>query len=494
MNKSILISRVRLITVCVMLLPGIGSSRAQTVFHKTYEGGGSNDYGRSVQQTSDGGYIITGLATPVPALYLVKTNSLGDTLWTRKYGGAALAIGYSVQQCSDDGYIIAGSTSSDYCDDCSPTPPFDVYLIRTNAQGDSLWTRTYGGAGPEAGYSVQQCFDGGYIIGGTTWSFGAGNDDVYLIKTDSLGDTLWTHTYGGAGSEDGYSVRQTSDSGYIITGSTSSFGAGSWDVYLIKTNSLGDTLWTRSYGGTSSDYGRSVQLTSDGGYIVAGGESSFGAGPTDVYLIKTSSLGDTLWTRTFGGVGNEDGYSVQQSSDGGYIVAGGESSFGAGGMDLYLIKTNSLGDTLWTRTYGTAAFDDGYSVQQTSDGGYIVAGENSGDVYLVKTDANGIVTGVTDNSLREVPSEFLLKQNYPNPFNPSTTINYELPSESQVSLKVYNLFGQEVATLVDGKQEAGYKTVEWSPSTSSGQVPSGVYFYRLRAGNVIEIRKFVLVK
>src|SRR5437867_391901 len=201
----------------------------------------------------------------------------------------------------------------------------------------TVFQRTYGGSGDDYGNAVQQTSDGGYIIAGSTSSFGVGGD-VYLIKTNALGDTLWTRTYGSPFDDYGYSVQQTSDGGYIITGSTGSCGPGCSDVKLIKTNSLGDTLWTRTYGGSFADRGYSVQHASDGGYIIVRSTPTCGSSDVDVYLIKTNALGDTLWTRTYGGSGNDYGNSVQQTSDGGYIVGGYTLSFGAGSSDVYLIK------------------------------------------------------------------------------------------------------------------------------------------------------------
>ena len=216
-------------------------------------------------------------------------------------GGAADDWAYSVQQTADGGYIVAGYTNSFGAGD------YDFYLVKTNSQGDTLWTRTYGGSDDDWAYSVQQTADGGYIVAGYTYSFGAGDDDFYLVKTNSQGDTLWTRTYGGSGDDEAYSVQQTADGGYIVAGYTSSFGAGSGDFYLVKTNSQGDTLWTRTYGGSGYDGAYSVQQTADGGYIVAGYTGSFGAGSDDFYLVKTNSQGDTLWTRTYGGSSNDDG-------------------------------------------------------------------------------------------------------------------------------------------------------------------------------------------
>ena len=368
---------------------------------KTF-GGTGNDNGLSVQQTTDGGYITTGITESFGSgdndVYLIKTNNYGDTLWTKTFGGTDSDDGYSVQQTSDEGYIIAGHTES------FGYGSYDVYLIRTNNNGDTLWTKTFGGAEGDLGKFVQQTTDGGFIITGQTISFGNGLWDIYLIKTDNNGDTLWTKTFGGTDWEKGYSVQQTTDGGYIITGTTLSFGSGNDDVYLIKTDSYGDTLWTKTFGGTDSDEGRSVQQTSDGGYIITGWTGSFGNGSYDVYLIRTDNYGDTLWTKTIGGSGWDRGYSVQQTTDEGYIITGWTDSFGIGGPDLYLIKTDNNGDTLWTKTFGGTDYDIGMSVQKTSNGGYIITGHTysygmgGSDVYLIKTNGNGNTVSIIDIS------------------------------------------------------------------------------------------------
>jgi hypothetical protein len=381
--------------VCALCLAA--TAQAQTSWWRTY-GGTDYDCGRSVQQTADGGYIVVGATGSFGAgdydVYLIKTTPSGYTLWTRTYGGTDNDFGYSVQQTSDGGYIFAGLAAGKVS---------RVNLIKTDASGDTLWTRTCGGADGREGSSIQQTSDGGYIVTDGTGLLGQGSWDVYLVKTNASGDTLWTRIYGGMEHDLGRSVQQTADSGYVVAGYTWSFGAGSSDVYLMKTDASGDTLWARTYGGTGGDVGYSVQQTSDGGYIVAGVTASFGAGQYDVYLIKTDASGDTLWTRTYGGPDGDGGYSVQQISDGGYIIAGITESFGAGLCDVYLIKTDANGDTLWTRTYGGTSDDFGYSVRQSADGGYVIAGytasfgAGSYDVYLIKTDSLGSV-GVAEES------------------------------------------------------------------------------------------------
>ena len=411
------------------------------------------------------------------------TNALGDTLWTNTYGGSG---SWSVQQTSDRGFIITGSSFQ------------DVYLIKTDSIGNTLWTKNYGGGNIDEGRSVRQTSDGGYIIAGNTVSFGAGGWDVFLIKTDSLGDTLWTKTFGGTEDDWGWSTQQTSDGGYIIIGKTFSFGIGESDAYLIKTNSLGDTLWTRTYGGTSFDLGYSVQQTSDGGYIITGYTNSFGLGNGDIYLIKTDPLGNTLWTKTYGGASIDVGLSVHQTSDGGYVITGYTWSFGAGGVDVYLIKTDSLGDTLWTRSYGGTVHDYGWSVQQTSDGGYIIVGSTDSfgaggsDVYLIKTDENGLIVGIEEEGSKlEVQSlRVELLQNQPNPFHFRTTIHYQIPTTDYISLKIYDLTGRLVETLVDMSHNPGVYQVEWDGKDQT----SGIYFYRLSTGNTTLTKKMILLR
>jgi len=301
------------------------------------------------------------------------------------------------------------------------------------------WERNYGGANFDYGYSVQQTLDGGYIVAGYSDCYGNGTQ-VYLVKTNASGDTLWTRAYGGYLDDWGFSVKQTIDTGYIVAGYTTSFGNG-WQVYLIKTNSSGDTLWTKGYGGSGDENGYSVQQTLDGGYIVAGLTTSFG-NSAQVYLIKTDASGDTLWTRTYGDTLEDVGYSVQQTSDGGYIVVGYTYSFG--NLDqVYLIKTDASGDTLWTRTYGGITNDRGYYIEQTPDEGYIIAGYtnsfgNRDQVYLIKTDVNGNV-GVETNQEFEGPRV----QGFKVTSNPFTSFA-ALPGHEADRFSLYDISGRKV--------------------------------------------------
>ncbi len=459
-----------------------------TLWEKTY-GGTSFDRALSVQQTSDHGYIITGLTYSYGQgecdVFLVKTDANGNALWTKTYGGADEDVGFSVRQTPDNGYIIAGYTGSFGA-------TVDVYLIKTDENGDTIWTRTYlgPGGGEDVGQSVQLTRDGGYIIAGYCEQFSS--KYVYFLKTDAAGNRLWRGTCGATEDDYGFSVDTTSDGGYIIAGRTSSYGSGDEDVYLVKLNGSGNVVGFQTYGGTRGDRGYSVQQTSDGGYIIAGRTSSF-AEVADVYLIKTNRFLDTVWTRTYGGASVDEGYSVQQTSDGGYIVAGETYSFGAGAMDGYLIRTDPGGDTLWTKTYGGSGWDVCWSVQECHDNGYIVAGYTrsfghpDGDFYLIRTEP---YVGIWDESFPEVIPA--ISQTAPNPFSRRTTIRYSLAKETDVDLAVLDVTGRVVRTLVRAKQKAGVYKATWDVGgVPQKRLPKGVYFCRLNAGEFTATRKMV---
>jgi len=296
---------------------------------------GVNDYEKRYYQI---------VVVNVWGLHSDSNIEMGDSsplLFTRIFGGSDSDIGYSVQQTTDGGYIITGGTYSYGYGNEDNEINANVWLIKTGSTGNEEWNQTFGGSGVDQCHSVQQTTDGGFIITGRTSSYGT---DVWLIMTDSEGNEEWNQTFGGSDSDRGYSVQQTTDGGYIITGNTSSFGNGDNDVWLIKTDSQGNEEWNQTFGAGAGDRGYLVQQTDDGGYIITGYTSSFGNGDNDIWLIKTDSQGNEEWNRTFGGGNDDRGYSVQQTTDGGYIVTGYTRSFGNGGDDVWLIKTDSEGN------------------------------------------------------------------------------------------------------------------------------------------------------
>jgi hypothetical protein len=251
----------------------------------------------------------------------MKINANGSLKWRKTFGGEGNDYGLSVQQTSDGGYIIAGEA------DLSGVSRPDAYLIKTNADGLEEWSRTFGGSETDRAYCVQQTEDKGYILVGSTDSFGAGAQDVYLVKTDAKGKMIWEKTYGSPSNDEGYSVQQTLDGGYIITGRTFTQGNQGYDLYLLKTDATGNIEWEKTFGGNGWEAGKHLGLTSDGGYIISGWTNSFGSENYDAYLLRTDALGNQLWETTLGGTGDEEAHAVQQTRDQGYIIAGWSNSF-----------------------------------------------------------------------------------------------------------------------------------------------------------------------
>jgi hypothetical protein len=357
-----------LVVLAMTTVPRFLFAQPDTIWTKTY-GGTADDFGFSVVQTADGGYIVSGSTLSFGTggdVFLVRTSTNGDPVWTLNYGGSSYDEGLSVIQTVDGGFATVGFTYS------FGAGSQDVYLIRTDADGGVLGTRTYGGSSSDEGRSVIETADGGFAVAGNTYSFGAGLSDVYLIRTDANGDTLWTRTYGGSSYDKCYSAVQTGDGGFVMAGYTKSTGAGEEDVYLIRTDANGSLLWSQTYGGSEKDIGHSVAKVTGGGFIIAGYTYSYGAGGADVYLIRTNANGTPLWTQTYGSNVNDHGFSVAQTSDSSFVIAG--NTIGAGGYDIYLIGTDTSGDTLWTQTFGRSSSEEGHSVARTADGGFIVGG------------------------------------------------------------------------------------------------------------------------
>ncbi len=321
------------------------------------------------------------------ALLVAAGAQSPDTVWARTYGGTLNEIAYGLCPALGGGYVIVGLTES------GSSGPQDAYLVRISESGDTVWTQRYGGTSYDAFHGIKQTSDGNYITVGYTSSYGSGGKDIWLAKLTPAGDTLWTRTYGRNLHDCAYTVCETPDHGFIFTGYTD--GPSGWikgDLWIVKTDSCGDTLWTRRYGGSGEDLGITVD-TAAGGYIVSGNTMSFGAGGKDAWLLRIDPDGDTLWSRIYGGVQEDVGYGVCRTPDGGFVVTGyvnGSGAWTAG--DLWIFRTDANGDTLWSRIYGTAGEDDSWSVMAVPAGGYVAAarkGVSNGNLWVVRFNESG---------------------------------------------------------------------------------------------------------
>jgi hypothetical protein len=343
---------------------------------------GTYHSGNDVRQTVDGGFIITGTTSLwgvrqignyivhflISYIYLVRTDKLGNLVWQKTYQYSEYEDACSSLQTADGGFLVVGTLN------------LDVYLMKIDNGGNFLWQKTYGGDKFDQGTCLEETFDGGYIIAGNSSSFGNTGVDFYLIKIDASGNLLWQKTYGGAGDDYARSVQQTMDGGFIVAGDTDSSGSGETDFYLIKTDSAGNLLWQKTFGVNSYDYGRSVQPTYDGGYVLAGEISSKGSTDSSIYLIKTDGLGNFLWQKLFGATGSNGANAVIQTLDGGLLIAGYENAIGKS-----LIRMDRLGNIRWQTQSGSTIGSGSFrSVRQTYDRGFIVTGDDGSSISLVK--------------------------------------------------------------------------------------------------------------
>lgn len=407
MNGYLKISLILMTLICATMM-----ARAQapdSLWTRTY-GGDRFDEAECVQETSDGGFILGGSSQTYGVnftedFWILKTDSDGDSVWSYINGGNRLDRCYAVIQTSDGGYAALGFTES------GGLGLADVWLIKLDAAGVPLWNALYGGSGIDIGYSIVETADHGFAIAGRSTTYSNGDADFLFIRTDSVGTTQWIQHYGGALFDLCWSITTTSDGGFALAGRTQSYGSGNEDFWLVKTNANGDSLWSKTYGGAGLDRGYSVSECFDGGYALAGHTFSFGAGLSDFWFVKTNATGDSLWSRSIGTASSDPGYFMRQTTDGGFVLAG--VSFGGGAAaDLWAVKLSATGDSVWSKRLGGAANDASYWVEQTADGGFILtggtasSGAGNSDFYLVRlgpevfTPANVVIQPFGGTDLR----------------------------------------------------------------------------------------------
>jgi hypothetical protein len=493
-------------------------SYAQVTFQKTIGTNLGYDYGNSVKQTYDGGFIISGsaltnLPSAIRCAYLIKTDFYGNLVWSKVFGCTIFYVTYGIDavQTHDGGYIMTAWGSS----------AGHLILAKTNNAGDSLWCKYYKGMGPTRGYCVRQTPDHGYIVGGLTGDADTTFYSDFLMKMDSTGNILWSKSYGGAQSDQVNSLELTSDKGFILAGATNSFNAGSSDIYIVKTDSVGDTIWSRRYGGALVDYATSIIQCNDKGYVITGQTNSFGVGLFDVYLIKIDEWGNLLWSKTYGGPGYDYGNCVKQTNDKGYIITG--ESYGLDGE--LLIKTDSMGNVSWSKVLVNTK---GLAVETVSDGGFLIAGSSQKpssdmEVLLLKTDSLGnsdcgeinvtlqttipatqmfltqtVVTSISsqvyhyptlysdwgkDTTLCtsigiKVMQVTALVNIFPNP----ATNNLTIETTQKATIEIINLQGQIIKTL---------QTTEDKTQVDVSALAGGVYIIKLNTVEGSVVRKFV---
>lgn len=453
-----------------------------TTFEKVYETI-VDQSGKDVLPTSDGGFIIAATTENNIAndfdILIVKTNSFGDTLWTKTH----LNPGLNHPNCiieTNGGYLILGYSQSLGQD-------YDAYLLKINTMGEFLWSKVYGGYGNEDGKEIIATSDGNYVIIGASNSVNYTNNDVQLIKIDPAGNTIWTKYYGDPTAyESARSVKLCLDGGFILAGKTVSSTNAVATIYLVKTNSSGDTMWTKAFGGPNSYEGKFILTNSDGTYTLCVDDSS-ATRDSDVKLIKIDGNGNILWEKTYGGTDKDICKTMQHTPDGGYIVAATSRSFGWTNPDMWLLKLDALGDTTWTRNFGGIFHDHGYAVKTTSDGGYVAVGHNRNinstfRMMLVKVNGSGNFEPVSTE-------DFALKNTltiYPNPSNGLIKIDFGGDLSSSM-FKIHNTLGQEVfSEIINTSNQLDSRSIDLNDKEP------GIYFLSIQSTKTLTTKKLIL--
>lgn len=474
-----------LFTSCLFTLSS-ASAQPDTLWTRTY-GGPGNDHGSMSLSTSDGGVITVGWTDSWGGglfdAWLLRLDGYGNLVWSRTFGGTGNDYGYAVAETADGSFVLSGETRS------FGAGGADVWMIKVDASGNELWRKTFGGAGNEFGRAMLSTGDGGFVIGGSTNSWGAGEYDFLLLRTDSHGNPVWLRTYGGPGSDWARGMDHGPEDGFLITGYTYSYGAGNADFWLVRTDSEGVELWNRTYGGSDTDRGYSVRQIADGGFALTGLTSSFGVDFADFWLVRTDGEGSELWNSSFGGLGNDWAKCVMELPEEGFLITGSTASRGAEADDVWLLATDTSGNAVWDVTFGGPGSDSGNHVTAMPGGGFLVTGwtasfgEGGNDLWLVRTGPPLLIGG-------QVVEAGCWLAVYPNPGSGPLTVEAELGTASEAILTLHDVTGR----VVNGQSRRLASPGRHNMTLETNGLPSGVYLVRLKTAFSTMTERFLLLR
>lgn len=489
-----------LLIFTLLLFQEVEAQETTLLWEKDFQNKGSEDF-NSIIQTSDSNFVCVGASIKFGVydndLWYAKLDSEGDTIWTKSFnreGVYSNANDVLEMKGFNGDLLIVGKLVN------------HLMAIRTDSKGNIKWEKTFGNNFISTGaFSVIQTYNNGFVICGSAVMLKNGHFDwdIWLLSINSRGDIQWSNTYdlGNENTEAGISIIETADSGFVVVGHEGFPFESPWDDLLImKIDKEGNKLWHKLYGTNGYDRALDVKELKNKCLIISGLYGPLD-GNADTWLLKTDQYGDTLWTKKYGGDLTEWGSSIALTDDEGFIVTGVTESFSNGFWDMWIFRTDSVGETLWSQNFGGSSADEGRSIIKTYSGDYVAAGmyfsDELADDSLYYQRENGYVVRIAENltNVKERDgilkiSDFRLYQNYPNPFNPSTVITYNIPKTSYVKLVVYNMLGQIVVQLVNESQINGRYSVEFE----ANDLPSGIYFYRLESAHYSETKKMLLVQ
>jgi hypothetical protein len=423
-------------------------AEGQSYFQKVYYDSPYDQEGQDVVQMPDGGYLICGYTTNATLndmdVLVIKTDAAGNQVWKQTYGGSKPDYPHHMLATSDGNYLLVGHSQSYSGGD------YDVLLLKIDPNGNTIWLKTYGGWGNDKGSDIIATSDGNYMIIGQTDSWSQ-DLNFYMIKIDGGGNVIWSKNLGGSGNDFGSSIQQTPDGGYMLLGTTYSFGVGG-DALQIKTDAGGNQQWQNTFGGGSYDEGMYVVVNSDGSAVMAIRDSSLAGKDIDTRVIKTDAGGAVQWNKVYGGTKKDTPKMIQHTMDGGYVMAAITRSYGLISPDMWIVKLDANGDTTWTRRYGGSQHEHCYVVRELSDGSYIAIGKTESyspdfEVIFLRVNSSGTMT--TGEELASADKTFRM---YPNPAADRIVLDLRSTKASRVTLT--DIAGRELyAGDVVGREE-----------------------------------------
>ena len=482
-------------------------------------GGAQNEEGHSIAQTSDGGYILAGARENGANgwdFHAVKIGPSGSVQWQDMFGGTGTDKALAVIQTNDNGYILMGYTYSNNGDVTTNHGGRDVWIVRLDSDGELQWEKSLGGTGGDYASTILQTLDGGFILAATTSSsdgdvtMNYGEDDIWLVKLDSVGAIQWERSYGGSGHDSPGNIRPTADGGYVLIASTLSNDGhvtnplGDADLWIVKLDDTGDIQWQKTYGGSGADAGGQLEPTSDGGYIIAAGTNStdgdvtVALGNTDIWLVKIDATGALQWQKSLGGSNTDAATGLVITAGGEYVIGaytastnGDVTDYNGGFYDYWIVKVDASGALIWQQTLGGSADDRARDIRYTTDGGYIITGFSNStdgdvtdpiagyDVWVVKLESDP--TSIMENERAWAVAL------YPNPAQDHITLDLTLANAAFVQIALYNAMGQQIRQVESGQHYSGDHTLRlWI-----ADLASGIYQVRLAVDGTEITRKVV---
>ena len=463
-----------------ILFFGCTNAQAPAIQWQKSLGGSVYDVPRAIQLTTDGGYVMTGVSQSNDGdvtgnngsfdYWVVKLDATGTIQWQKSLGGSGDDFAQSIQTTLDGGYVVAGYVLSNDGNVSGNHGGSDYWVVKLDATGNIQWQKTLGGSNSDVAYAIQTTFDGGYVIAGLSNSNDGnvtgnhGGYDYWVVKLDATGNIQWQKTLGGSNEDDAYTIKTTSDGGYVVAGrSKSSDGNvtgnhGVYDYWVVKLDATGNIQWQKSLGGSNNDIAQSIHTTSDGGYVVAGysqsidGNSFGNHGSYDCWVVKLDAAGNIQWQKSLGGLSDDVAQSINTTSDRGYIIAGysssndGEVTGNHGAQDYWVVKIDAIGNLQWQKSLGGSSSDVAYAILNTSDSGYILAGYSSSNDGNVTGNHGGVDCWVVKLAPEVLVTSAFEKQGiviYPNPV--CDVLQIQTPNNTIISkAKIIDITGKVV--------------------------------------------------